>query len=113
MAISDFRLPVPGPSVVLKDLGDGAVLLSTVDEVYFGVNRVGVRIWSLLPPVTRTFEEMCAVLSGEYSDVGIDRIRRDARNFIEDIVAAGLAVPPTGGASRESVGDSSATPEAP
>jgi len=91
MATSDFPLPIPNPRVAFRQLDDGGVLLSTADEVYFGVSAVGARIWSLLPPVTRTFDELCAVLAGEYADVSIERIRRDARAFLDELVAAGLA----------------------
>jgi hypothetical protein len=91
MRSSDFPLPVPNPRVVLRRLDDGGVLLSSADEAYFGVSAVGARIWALLPPVTRTFEELCSVLAREYADVSIERIRRDARAFLDELVAAGLA----------------------
>ncbi len=108
----DFKLPVPSPTVVFKRLDEGGVLLSTSDEVYFGVNPVGARIWSMLPPVTETFEEMCTSLSHEYSDVAPERIRRDAREFIRDIVSAGLASVPPGDGSLESTRTSSSIPDA-
>jgi hypothetical protein len=102
MADSDFPLPKPQPTVVFKQLDEGGVLLSTEDEVYFGVNPVGAKIWSLLPPATSTFDEMCAVLGQQYSDVSIERLRRDARAFLTDLVSAGLAVESPRGASVES-----------
>lgn len=107
----DFELPTPSPSVIFKPLDDGGVLLSTTDEVYFGVNGVGARIWSLLPPATRTFAEMCSVLASEFPDVDITRIRRDALDFVNDVVGAGLATASSGGASIESTGSSSASSE--
>lgn len=107
----DFELPTPSASVIFKPLDDGGVLLSTADEVYFGVNGVGARIWSLLPPVTRTFAEMCTLLAREYPDVDIERIRRDALDFVNDVVGAGLATAAPGGASIASTGPSSAPSE--
>jgi hypothetical protein len=109
MSSSDFSLPTPNPSVVFKELDEGAILLSSAEEVYFGINRVGARIWSLLPPAKQTFDEMCAVLAGEYSDVGIDRIRQDARKFLDDIVASGLAVPAANESGEGSVSPAKAT----
>ena len=91
MRNSDFNLPVPSPSVVFKQFEDGGVLLSTRDEVYFGVNAVGARIWSLLPPAAGTFEEMCAILAREYTDVSVERLRRDVRSFLDHLIASGLA----------------------
>ena len=93
MAGPDPRLPTPKPDVVFKPLEEGAVLLSTVEEVYFGVNPIGARIWRLLPPVTSTFGELCATLFEEHAAVDREQIRRDVRKFIDDIVANRLATP--------------------
>jgi hypothetical protein len=91
----EFPLPHPSPSAIFKDLDEGGVLLSTSDEVYFGVNPVGARIWSLLPPVSRTFGELCAALEQQYPEAGSDRIRADAQEFLEALAASGLVVPAT------------------
>lgn len=87
-----YPLPHPSPSAIFKELDEGGVLLSTTDEVYFGVNPVGARIWALLPPVSRTFGELCSELERHYPDAGADRIRTDAQEFIEALIASGLVV---------------------
>jgi hypothetical protein len=74
-------------------LAEGAVLFSTDEEVYFGVNAVGARIWQLLPPATSTFEQLCAELAKQYNDVDVSRIRADARKYIDELIASGLALP--------------------
>ena len=89
---ADSLLPHPSPTAIYKELDEGGVLLSTADEVYFGVNPVGAKIWSLLPPVSRTFGEMCAELERQYPDAGAERIRVDAQQFIEALIASGLVV---------------------
>lgn len=89
---ADFPLPHPSPSAIFKELDEGGVLLSTSDEVYFGVNPVGATIWSLLPPASRTFGELCDALQRQYPDAGIDRIRLDAQQFLEALMASGLVV---------------------
>ena len=43
-------LPTRNPKIIFKALATGAVLYSPQDEVYFGLNPVGVRVWELLPP---------------------------------------------------------------
>lgn len=91
---TDWPLPKPSESAIFRALPEGGVLFSTASEVYFGVNTVGARIWELLPPATCTFDELCAALSAEYSDVGADVIRGDARKFVEQLVANGLVIPP-------------------
>lgn len=102
MSGADFDLPTPHPSVVFRPLDEGGVLLSTTDEVYFGVNSVGARIWALLPPATQSFSELCTALAKEYPNVAMDRIRRDAESFLRDVVVAGLALAPRGGAPGDS-----------
>jgi len=92
---ADYPLPHPSPTAIFKELDEGGVLLSTADEVYFGVNPVGAKIWSLLPPVSRTFGEMCAELERQYPDAGAQRIRADAQEFIEALIASGLVVTAT------------------
>lgn len=86
-------LPVASPTVIYRSLPDGAVLFSTVDEVYFGLNTVAARIWELLPPVTQTFDELCATLEQQYPEIDPSEIRSDARKLLEDLVEAGLARP--------------------
>jgi len=88
----DSPLPWPSPSAIFKALSEGGVLLSTPDEVYFGVNPVGAKIWSLLPPTSRTFGGLCTELERSYPDVDPIRLRAEAWQFIESLVASGLAV---------------------
>ena len=90
----DYPLPCPTPSAIFKELSEGGVLLSTADEVYFGVNPVGARIWSLLPPTSRTFGELCEALERDYPDAPPERIRADAQDFIESLVESGLVIAP-------------------
>lgn len=97
----EWILPKPSESAIFRALPEGGVLFSTASEVYFGVNLVGARIWELLPPVTRSFDDLCVQLYAEYSDVGQETIRNDARRFIEQLLANGLVVgtPPEGASS--------------
>jgi hypothetical protein len=85
-------LPLPNPAVIFKSLGDGAVLFSTSDEVYFGLNAVGSRVWELLG-VHRTFDDLCAAIAQEYSDVDPDTIRADVEELLEELTGYGLVLP--------------------
>jgi coenzyme PQQ synthesis protein D (PqqD) len=87
-----YPLPHPSPSAIFKELDEGGVLLSTSDEVYFGVNPVGARIWALLPPVSQTFGELCRALEQQYPEAGSERIRVDAQEFLEALITSGLVV---------------------
>src|SRR6185369_14239016 len=61
-------LPTRNPKIIFKALATGAVLYSPEDEVYFGLNPVGVRVWELLPPASKQFDDVCRTLEGEYPD---------------------------------------------
>ncbi len=80
-------LPVPQPKVLFKAMSDGAVLFSTDNEVYFGLNSVGARIWELLPPVCATLDELCTRLSAEYPEVARSIIEADVKELLGDLAA--------------------------
>lgn len=84
---------------------DGAVLLSTEDEVYFALNRVGVRIWELLPPKSVTLEDVCSALAAQFPEVEPSRIETDVRRLLEDLSASRLVIP-----QPASVSDDQASP---
>lgn len=86
-----MRLPAPKPSVIFKELADGAVLYCSESEVYFGLNALGVAIWESLPPVLHTLDELVAEISNRFPDASPETIRSDAVEFMEDLVESGLA----------------------
>jgi hypothetical protein len=93
MFSNESVLPTPSPVAIFQRLDDGAVLFSTQEEVYFGVNAVGARIWELLPPSCDTFGELCATLAVQYPGVPERQIRADAQAFLADLLQSGLAIP--------------------
>ncbi|HSC30483.1 MAG TPA: PqqD family protein [Gemmatimonadaceae bacterium] len=87
-------LPVANPNVIFKALLDGeAVLFSTEEEVYFGLNEVGARVWELLPPATNSFDELCAALSVQYPDADPAMIRADVTELIAELSRHRLVIP--------------------
>ena len=95
-------LPTRNPKVIFKALATGAVLYSTEEEVYFGLNPVGVRVWELLPPVHQTLDEVCRVIASEYPDVGEDVIRADVAELIDELIKQRLVFPASAPAQRVS-----------
>src|SRR5437867_12367996 len=89
-----MRLPTADPQVICCGVAGGAVLLSTEQEVYYGLNTVGAYIWEHLPPVFGTLEEMSASLSALHPEVTAETIRADARELLDDLLANGLVRPP-------------------
>lgn len=95
-------LPTRNPKVIFKALATGAVLYSTEDEVYFGLNPVGVRVWELLPPAHRNLDEICRVIVSDYPDVPEEVIRADVIELIEELTKLGLVQPSEASARRVS-----------
>lgn len=94
-------LPVANPKVIFKALSDGAVLFSSEDEVYFGLNAVGAQVWALLPPVSGTFDELCAAIAAQYPDVDPQVIHDDVRELLAELASHHLVLPPPPGQSDE------------
>ena len=82
----------PSTEVIFREVEDGAVLLSTRDEVYFGLNRVGARVWELLSSPTHELEDLCRVLAEEYPGVGIEMLEADVSELLERLRDLGLVV---------------------
>ena len=85
-------LPTVNPSVVFRSLSEGAVLFSAKDEVYFGLNAVGARVWDLLKTHT-TFDALCTALAAEYPDAPLDTIRGDVSELLQELTEHGLVHP--------------------
>jgi hypothetical protein len=88
------ELPKPNPAVLFQPVEDGAVLLDPVQEIYFGTNSVGARIWQLLPE-SRDLGQLCAALSSVYPDVEPSVLQADAVELLEALQAEGLVLSAT------------------
>jgi hypothetical protein len=85
-------LPTRNPKIIFKALATGAVLYSPQDEVYFGLNPVGVRVWELLPPASQRLDEVCRILENEYPDAPAEMIRADVSELLEELEKLGLVI---------------------
>lgn len=88
-------LPSPHPAVVFQQITEGAVLLHMEDEIYFGLNAVGVRVWQMLPPECAELDELCLRLSAAYTDADPAVIRADVVELLENLRAQRLVVDPS------------------
>lgn len=82
----------PSSEVIFREVEDGAVLLSTRDEVYFGLNRVGARVWSLLSLPEHNLDDLCRVLADEYPDVDLESLQADVSELLTQLQGLGLVV---------------------
>lgn len=87
-------LPVVKPDVIYQSLSEGAVLFSTSDEVYFGLNEVGARIWEALP-ATGTWDQLYAAVQAHYPDADPDAVRADVRQLVDELLEHKLLLPPS------------------
>jgi len=89
-----LTLPTPRPTVVFKEVPEGAILFCTETEVYYALNHTGVQIWRMLPPVCTREEEIVTTLSSENPEVNLGTISADVRRLLEDLIRNGLAEVP-------------------
>jgi hypothetical protein len=80
------------PAVICERVADGAVLLHREEEVYFGLNEVALRIWELLPPISRDLDELCTRLERDYPMVAPAELRGDVVDLLTELAAHGLVV---------------------
>ena len=88
--IPTATLPVPDPAVLFRPVSEGAVLLHVEDEVYFGLNEVGCRIWELLPPESSDLSDLVRALAAVYPEVSETTLRDDVAELFVKLQDAGL-----------------------
>jgi len=76
------------PDVVYRNLSGEAVLLNLATGMYFGLNEVGSRMWSLLEEHHST-EKVIERLKEEY-DVVENDLRADLKKLVGELLAKGL-----------------------
>lgn len=69
-------------------LGDEAAILNLNNSVYYGLNPVGARVWSLVQQ-PRSVGEIRDVLLGEY-EVEAERCERDLLDLLNQMRQQGL-----------------------
>jgi len=83
-------LPTPHPDVLCRAVSEGAVLLHTRDEVYFGLNEVGLLIWEMLPPACQSVDEVVERLAARFPEADAAEIRGDVEELIGELEQGGL-----------------------
>jgi hypothetical protein len=76
------------PEVLLQETGGEAVLLDIASEHYFGLDRIGTKIWRLLESGADLHAAYDAVLA-EY-DVPAERLAQDVIALVGQLADAGL-----------------------
>ncbi len=81
--------------VIARDVGGETVLLDLENGVYFGLNSVGGRIWSMLEGQSRSIAEITQILVEEY-DIDAAQAGADVIALANDLLANGLIKPAAG-----------------
>jgi hypothetical protein len=76
------------PEVLLQEIGGESVLLDIASESYFGLNRVGTRIWQLLDG-GKDLRAAFDIVLAEY-DVSAERLEPDVIALVGQLADAGL-----------------------
>lgn len=77
-------------STVSAELDEEIVLLNVETGLYFGLDAVGARIWTLLGEGVDSEECLAAAMLEEY-DVEPAELRADLAAFLDRLIAKGLA----------------------
>jgi hypothetical protein len=88
MAIADTSIVAAVKQQVSCDLAGETVILSLADGIYYGLNAVGARVWSLIEE-PRSVEEIRRLLLVEY-DVDEESCERQLQALLVDLAANGL-----------------------
>ncbi|MEM7012467.1 MAG: PqqD family peptide modification chaperone [Verrucomicrobiota bacterium] len=75
-----------GPDIVMSDLDGAAVLLNPNSNEYFGLNRVGSRIWGLIEE-ERSIGDIIQTLQSEF-DVELTTCEKEVFDFVSESVDA-------------------------
>ena len=82
----------PHGAVIFQPVSEGAVLLHSETEIYYGLNPVGARIWELIAEGGSTFEDLVDAIHEAYPDAERETIRVDIRELLTDLETQGLLV---------------------
>jgi len=88
MTLSPSQIVVAAKDQLSCDLGGEEVILDLESGVYFGLNPVGSRIWSLINE-SRSVQSIVDVLLTEYQ-VDVDECKKEVIDFLTDLAEHGL-----------------------
>jgi hypothetical protein len=101
--IEDATVVVQSREPVAVDMDDTVVMMSLERGKYYGLDKVGSRIWELLAE-PRSVADLCSTLEAEF-EVDAETCAADVRAFLTELAGEHLirivdGSPPSGSASR-------------
>jgi hypothetical protein len=86
--VSRNSIVVAAKDLVSCNLADDVVILNLKDGIYYGLNSVGGRIWSLIQE-SRTVDQIRDAILEEY-EIDPDSCERDLQVLLRDLAAREL-----------------------
>lgn len=74
--------------IMAKEIDGECMLLDVANGIYFGLNRLGLRIWQLLTE-EKSSDEICIILLNEF-DVPRETLENDVSELLQDLLKNGL-----------------------
>jgi hypothetical protein len=87
-AISELSTPVANKQLIAAELSDEVIILNLSNGVYYGLDGVGSRIWSLVRE-QKTVGEIVNAIFAEY-EVDAERCRQDVVSLVQRLADEGL-----------------------
>ena len=79
------------PDVAFTQIDDDLVMMGPEDNLFYGVNPVGTKIWSLLEFDTLSVSDICEHIQQDYAVTGPTCIE-DTMHFIQAMAAQNMVV---------------------
>lgn len=77
------KVTVPS-QVMVRQVGEDAVILDLVSGTYYGLDAVGARMWAFMQQ-GQSLQQVCASLLAEY-DVTPAQLERDMQAMVKDLL---------------------------
>jgi len=90
-AIASSTPLIRNDEMIAVEVDRSVVMMSVEQGMYYGLEGVGPRVWSLLA-APRSMDELCSTLLEEY-DVSPEDCRVEVQRFVSEMVEAGLVKP--------------------
>jgi hypothetical protein len=81
------RVTIP-PDVLVQELEGESVILNVVTERYFGLDRIGTRMWIALTTLESIEAAYGSLLA--HFEVDAERLRQDLESLVAELVGHGL-----------------------
>jgi hypothetical protein len=80
------------PGVLAEDVGGKTLVIDAASSELVTLNQVGSMVWSAIAERPRSVDDVVGELSVTFTGVSRERLAADVGAFLDDLVAAGLAV---------------------